>query len=200
MPQGNLVQPGSLMAGGADGWKQPILNAGGGGGPCSPGTDAYSLVTGETPVYGISSNTIPQGSGTPDTTWQEFFIGDLLCDNYRLTINLDLAWAYLAGGAPQGGNARAYLSPSGAPDISTFTGTSILQMQAGNGLAPSTLVPIDGAFYNRTWRLLNTTQAYADFAGPQVSMSLYFWGFITFPSLIENGWFLKNIHADIVVL
>ncbi|HEV3059703.1 MAG TPA: hypothetical protein VGY48_15740 [Vicinamibacterales bacterium] len=33
---GSLIQPGSLMAGGVDGWDQPILQAGGGGGGCSP--------------------------------------------------------------------------------------------------------------------------------------------------------------------
>lgn len=194
MPNGRFVQPGSLMAGGADGWLQPILTSDSSSDCCTPGEIVYDELFPDEHYITTDSVVIP-----PEECVYEIPIGEFPCGNFRMEITADCAWAGVPTGFSPGATAAfAYLNASGlnTPSRDFSAGTTAATM------ANIPAIESDNAYRPYTFSVFPTAAPpYTDFSGPVPAQSVYFWSpGVVFPSFATGQWFVKNVHIRITCL
>ena len=182
VPNSAFVGRDVLGAGGSDGWLEPLLGVGRGGGGCTPGTVQIDMfLPNEVRVATDSVHVSPFGV-------YEIPVGPFLCNNLRLVVTLD--YQYVGGST----GIHAYLSPTGqALNSRDFIFTDVLTEQLANTPTNS-----DGAYHTYTFvQYPANTPAYSDFVGPLPAMSVYLWPPALFPGFGSATCNVKNVHIVI---
>lgn len=187
MPNGRFVQPGSLMAGGSDGWQQAILTAGSTD-PCAPGQTIFEVT--DPRIIQLSSD----GIGPP--TYGVYVIEGipaLPACNYRFEVDADLSPPFGVAAA-----VHAYLNDAGIDPSDTFA------FAGGSQHAELAAIPAHGpvgSYSHYTFKIYPTASpAYDDFVGPLGPQSVYLWVPVLPPDFTTGTWDTKNVHVKITTI